>query len=68
MRNPIPELFSKAKCTCRNNHEPVDGFIYTNPCCEVHRLFPLYQRNPGDQIPVDRGHESTLSRRSREIR
>jgi hypothetical protein len=28
---------SNKQCCCTNNHEPVDGMIFTSPACEVHR-------------------------------
>lgn len=32
----IEPIAPAQKCTCRNGHEPLDGFVYTDPNCVVH--------------------------------
>ena len=35
-RQEIPAV--QVQCVCRNNHEPVDGFIFTSPSCQQHGI------------------------------
>lgn len=32
----FPKIDAIDQCCCQNNHEPVDGYIYTNAGCKVH--------------------------------
>jgi hypothetical protein len=51
-------------CTCPNQGKPINGYTTYYPNCEIHRLFPLYERDVAR--PIDRGWKTLKKQSSHE--